>query len=65
MPLRYILNPADVKGLDYLSETFRVFKNREIHKYGDTVPAVSSWMHETVWVLSEETACPYTQRRFL
>lgn len=33
--LRYILDPADVKGPDYPSETFRVLKNNEIRKYGE------------------------------
>lgn len=32
--LRYILDPADVMGKDYPSETFRVLKNNEIRKYG-------------------------------
>lgn len=33
--LRYILDPADVKGADYPSETFRVLKTNEIRKYGE------------------------------
>ncbi|ANK82134.1 MAG: restriction endonuclease [Rhizobiales bacterium NRL2] len=33
--LRYILDPADVKGPDYPSETFRVLKEKEIRKYGE------------------------------
>ena len=33
--LRYILDPADVKGPDYPSETFRVLKNNEIANYGE------------------------------
>jgi len=33
--LRYILDPADVKGQDYPSETFRVLKEREIQKHGE------------------------------
>ena len=33
--LRYILDPADVKGSDYPSETFRVLKEREIREYGE------------------------------
>jgi hypothetical protein len=33
--LRYILDPADVMGPDYPSETFRVLKNNEIKKYGE------------------------------
>jgi hypothetical protein len=33
--LRYILDPADVKGSDYPSETFRVLKEREIRQHGE------------------------------
>lgn len=33
--LRYILDPADVKGPDYPSETFRVLKNKEMRQYGE------------------------------
>jgi hypothetical protein len=33
--LRYILDPADVYGEDFPSETFRVLKNNEIKKYGE------------------------------
>jgi hypothetical protein len=33
--LRYILDPADLMGDDYPSETFRVLKNNEIKKYGE------------------------------
>jgi hypothetical protein len=33
--LRYILDPTDVKGSDYPSETFRVLKNNEIARCGE------------------------------
>ena len=33
--LRYILDPADVRGPDYPSETFRVLKKNEIARYGE------------------------------
>ncbi len=33
--LRYILDPADVMGPDYPSETFRVLKENEIRRYGE------------------------------
>lgn len=33
--LRYILDPADVKGPDYPSETFRVLKKNEIREYDE------------------------------
>ena len=33
--LRYILDPAAVKGPDYPSETFRVLKEKEIRHHGE------------------------------
>ncbi len=33
--LRYILDPADVMGPDYPSETFRVLKDNEMKRYGE------------------------------
>lgn len=33
--LRYILDPADIYGSDFPSETFRVLKNNEIRKFGE------------------------------
>lgn len=33
--LRYILDPADVMGGDYPSETFRVLKNNELREFGE------------------------------
>lgn len=33
--MRYILDPADAKGLNYPSETFRVLKEREIREHGE------------------------------
>lgn len=33
--LRYILDPSDVKGEDYPSETFRGLKNNEIKQFGE------------------------------
>jgi hypothetical protein len=33
--LRYILDPADIYGPDFPSETFRVLKNNKIKKYGE------------------------------
>lgn len=33
--MRYILDPADVMGPDYPSETFRVLKKNEIAKFGE------------------------------
>ena len=33
--LRYILDPADIMGEDYPSETFRVLKNKEMKQFGE------------------------------
>ena len=33
--LRYVLDPSDVKGADYPSETFRGLKNKEINQFGE------------------------------
>ncbi|MGJ4927510.1 Eco57I restriction-modification methylase domain-containing protein [Bradyrhizobium sp. HKCCYLRH3095] len=33
--LRYILDPTDVRGADYPSETFRVLKEKEIRQFGE------------------------------
>ena len=33
--LRYILDPADVRGPDFPSETFRVLKEKELAKFGE------------------------------
>jgi hypothetical protein len=33
--MSYILDPADVMGPDYPSETFRVLKNKEIREFGE------------------------------
>ena len=33
--LRYVLDPADVKGSEYPSETFRVLKEKEIKEFGE------------------------------
>ena len=44
--LRYILDPTDVRGPDYPSETFRVLKKNEIARYGEYRTArlvVAAW----------------------
>ena len=33
--LRYILDPADLLGPDYTSETFRVLKTNEMRQFGE------------------------------
>ena len=37
--LRYILDPADVEGPDYPSETFRVLKQKELKEHGEYITA--------------------------
>ena len=48
--LRYLLDPTDVMGDGYPSETFRVLKDNERKKYGDTVRPVSFF---DAWRLQE------------
>lgn len=46
--LRYILDPADVYGADYPSETFRVLKTNEIRQFGEYRTArlvLEAWDH--------------------
>lgn len=33
--LRYIIDPADIMGVDYPSETFRVLKDKEMREFGE------------------------------
>ena len=33
--LRYLLDPSDVMGADYPSETFRVLKDKELRDFGE------------------------------
>ena len=33
--LRYVLDPADIKGENYPSETFRGLKHKEIERFGE------------------------------
>ena len=48
--LRYILDPTDVKGPDYPSETFRVLKEKEVRQYGESpAPTASSSPRGTGW----------------
>ncbi len=50
--LRYILDPADVKGPGYPSETFRVLKAKEIRRYGEYRTA---WLVLQAWDRMEGT----------
>lgn len=47
--LRYILDPADVKGPDYPSETFRVLKEKKSANTANFAPAALSWPPGTAW----------------
>jgi len=49
--LRYILDPADLMGADYPSETFRVLKEKEIAEYGEYR---IRWLVQEAWDGEEE-----------
>ena len=34
-PSHLSFDPADIMGVDYPSETFRVLKNKELNKFGE------------------------------
>lgn len=42
--LRYILDPADIMGEDYPSETFRVLKNKELREFGEYREASTAYL---------------------
>jgi hypothetical protein len=60
--LRYILDPADVYGDDYPSETFRVLKEREIKDFGEYRTArlvLDAWdALSTEWSQMHDTFAP-------
>lgn len=50
--LRYILDPADVMGPDYPSETFRVLKNNELREFGEYRTqrlVLAAWDQQATW----------------
>lgn len=57
--LRYILDPADVMGADYPSETFRVLKNREIKEFGEYRTQRLVLREFRRMALADETGQPY------
>lgn len=57
--LCYILDPADVMGEDYPSETFRVLKNSEIREFGEYRTARLVLREFDRMVLSDEAHEPY------
>jgi hypothetical protein len=62
--LRYILDPADVYGPDFPSETFRVLKEKEQKKFGEyrtrrmVLEAWDRLERETVKERRQENVCP-------
>ena len=72
--LRYILDPAEVKGPDYPSETFRVLKEKEIRQFGeyrtrrlvleawDRMEADGTFASLGLGVVQTADAAPTTQR---
>ena len=57
--LRYILDPADVMGDDYPSETFRGHKNKQINEFGDYRTAKLVLREFDRMTLAEEAHEPY------
>lgn len=57
--LRYILDPADVMGDDYPSETFRVLKNSEMRQFGEYRTARLVLREFDRMALSDEAHEPY------
>jgi hypothetical protein len=72
--LRYILDPSDVKGPDYPSETFRVLKEKETRQFGeyrtrrlvleawDRMEADGTFASLGLGVVQTADAAPTTQR---
>ncbi|RQR37083.1 SAM-dependent DNA methyltransferase [Burkholderia sp. Bp9143] len=59
--LRFILNPADVMGNDYPSETFRVLKNNEIREFGEYRTqrlVLEAWDKQSAMSLQDAPAVP-------
>jgi hypothetical protein len=57
--LRYILNPADVLGDDYPSETFRVLKNNELKEFSEYRTGIFVLREFDRMVLAEARSEPY------
>lgn len=57
--LRYILDPADVMGPDYPSETFRVLKNNELKQFGEFRTARLVMREFDRMALADEAKEPY------
>lgn len=57
--LRYILDPADVMGADYPSETFRVLKNNEEREFGEYKTRTLVLREFNRLTLAERSGQPY------
>ncbi|TXH74857.1 MAG: SAM-dependent DNA methyltransferase [Lysobacteraceae bacterium] len=58
--LRYIIDPADVMGEDYPSETFRVLKERELREFGEYRTGNLVLREFDRMMLAEATSEPYS-----
>ncbi|MBU9137065.1 N-6 DNA methylase [Burkholderia multivorans] len=59
--LRYILDPADVMGNDYPSETFRVLKNNEMREFGEYRTrrlVLEAWDRQSAMSSQDTSAAP-------
>lgn len=59
--LRYILDPTDVMGEDYPSETFRVLKNNEMREFGEYRTqrlVLEAWDKQSAMSLQDTPAIP-------
>ena len=57
--LRYILDPADVMGEDYPSETFRVLKKNEVNEFGEYRTGKHVLREFDRLILAEKSGRPY------
>ncbi|MBN3815247.1 N-6 DNA methylase [Paraburkholderia sp. Se-20369] len=59
--LRYILDPKDVMGVDFPSETFRVLKNSEVREFGEYRTqrlVLEAWDQQSAVSLQDAQAVP-------
>jgi hypothetical protein len=65
--LRYILDPADVMGTDYPSETFRVLKNNEMREFGEyriQRLVLEAWDRQSAMPSQDASAAPVVSVRY-
>ncbi|MBB6317312.1 Eco57I restriction-modification methylase domain-containing protein [Paraburkholderia tropica] len=65
--LRYILDPTDVMGTDYPSETFRVLKNNEMREFGEYRTqrlVLEAWDRQSAMSSQEASATPVVPAQY-